>query len=833
MKDIRLAFRTLWKTPFVTTIAILSLALGIGANAAIFSLFDQMLLKALPVPSPDELVYLSSPGPKSGSTSCNQAGSCDDVFNYPMFKDLESRQTVLTGLAAHVIIGSNLALGEKTVDSETMLVSGSYFSVLGLRPALGRLLTPADDEVPGEHPVAVLSHRFWVNELGSDPDVLNSTVVVNGRSLTIVGVAPEGFDGTTLGALPAVFVPITMRGQLVARGGNEFENRRAYWAYLFGRLKPGVGVEQASAELNTLYSGILTDVEVPLNDGMSEATLERFRTRELLLEPGWRGQSSVHDDARAPMLLLLGITGIVLLIACANIANLLLARGAGRTQEMAIRGSLGASRRQLLRQLLTESLLLALMGGVASLLVAQWTLGLVASVLPPDATQVLVMKLRPGIILFAAAISVGTGVLFGLYPAVHATRTDLAGTMRSTTGQPSGSRGAARFRTSLVTAQIALSMALLVAAALFIRSLTNVSRVDLGMDTSDVITFALSPELNGYDAARSHILFERVREELAAVPGVSGVTLAFIPLLGGSNWGNNVSVEGFEQDADTDANARYNAVAPGYFRTLGMPLIAGREFTDADGPDATDVAIINETFARKFGLEPRTAVGKLMALGRTDSLYMQIVGVVQDAKYSDVKDETPPVYFNPYRQNESLGAMNVYVRTAGAAGPVLRAIPSVIQRLDPNLPVEDLKTLDRQVAENIFMDRMISSLAAAFAVLATLLAAVGLYGVLAYTVAQRTREIGLRMALGAEQALVRRMVLGQVGKMMIIGGIIGLLGAIALGKAAGSLLYGLSGTDPIALGSAVILLSGVAFGAGWLPALRASKVDPMVALRYE
>ncbi|MBW3552917.1 MAG: ABC transporter permease [Gemmatimonadetes bacterium] len=832
MADIKLAFRTLAKSPFVTAIAVLSLALGIGANAAIYSLFDQLLLQALPVRAPAELVNLGAPGPKPGSQSCNQAGDCDAVFSYPMYRDLEQRQTVFTGLAAHRAFSANLALGDQTVDGEGMLVSGSYFPVLGVRPALGRLFVPADDVQPGEHPLAVLSHRFWENQLGADPDILNGSIVVNGRTMTVVGIAPRGFNGTTLGSNPDVFVPLTMRGA-VEPGFDAFDNRRSYWAYVFGRLKPGVGIEQASASLNPVYNGIINEVEVPLNDRISEQLMERFRARELTFQEGWRGQSSVHEEARTPLILLFGITGVVLLIACANIANLLLARGAARTQEMAIRGSIGATRRHLLRQLLTESLLLALMGGAASLLVARWTLDLIASILPADASRTLTLDVSPGVVLFAAVVAVGTGLLFGLYPALHATRADLASTMKASSGQPSGSRSAARFRTSLVTAQIALSMALLVAAGLFIRSLTNISRVDLGLRADNMVTFALSPELNGYEPERSHIFFDRVEEEVAAIPGVTGVTASFISILAGNNWGNDVSVEGFEAGPDTDTNVRFNAIGTDYFRTMGIPLITGREFTEADRVDAAEVVIINEAFTRKFGLDPRDAVGRMMALGRTEELDLQIVGVVQDAKYSSVKDEVPPMYFSPYRQNESLGSMTFYARTAGPPATVIRSIPGVIKRLDANLPVEDLQTLEQTARENVFMDRMISSLAAAFAVLATLLAAVGLYGVLAYTVAQRTREIGLRMALGAESNIVRRMILKQVGRMMIIGGIIGLVAALALGRAAASLLYGLGGSDPIALIGAAVLLTLVAFGAGYIPALRASRVDPMQALRYE
>ncbi|HUG39410.1 MAG TPA: ABC transporter permease [Longimicrobiales bacterium] len=832
MADLELALRTLVKSPFVTLIAVVSLALGIGANAAIFSLTDQMLLQALPVRDPGSLVNLGAPGPKGGALSCNQAGDCEQVFSYPMFRDLERQQTSFTGLAAHRAFGANLALGDQTVDGEGMLVSGSYFPVLGVRPALGRLFGPGDDQAVGEHPVAILAYRFWENQLGSDPDVLNSAIVVNGRTMTVVGVAPRGFRGTTLGARPDVFVPLTMRGA-IEPGFDAFENRRSYWAYVFGRLEPGVAMDQAATAMNTLYSGIVNEVEVPLYEGLSEQTMARFRAKQLTFEEGWRGQSSVHEEARIPLILLFAITGIVLLIACANIANLLLARGAGRTQEMAIRGSLGASRRQLLRQLLTESLLLALLGGAASLLVARWTLGVIGAILPAEAGSTLALELRPGIILFAAAVSIGTGILFGLYPAIHATRADLATIMKNASGQPSGSRGAARFRTSLVTAQIALSMALLVAAGLFTRSLTNVSRVELGLRADNMITFGISPELNGYEPARAHILFGRVEEELAAVPGVTGVTASYIPILAGSNWANDVSVEGFESGPDVDDNARFNAVGTGYFRTMGIPLIAGREFTTADGAGAAGVAIVNESFTRKFGLDTRRAVGALMAVGDTDELDMQIVGVVQDAKYSSVKDDIPAMYFSPYRQNESLGSMNFYVRTAGEPRTVVRAIPGVIKGLDANLPVQDLKTLRQQARENVFLDRMISSLAAAFAILATLLAAIGLYGVLAYTVAQRTREIGLRMALGAESAIVRTMVLRQVARMLVSGGVVGIIAALALGRATASLLYGVGGSDPLALAGAVILLGLVALGAAYLPALRASRVDPMQALRYE
>lgn len=834
MGDLRLAFRTLRKTPFITAVAILSLALGIGANAAIFSLLDQILIRSLPVEEPDRLVNLKAPGPKPGATSCNDAGGCDEVFSYPMFRDLARARAGFAGLAAHRLFGANLALAGRTISGRGVLVSGSYFPLLGVRPALGRLLGPADDENVGEHFVAVLGHGYWERELGADPGVLNQTLVVNGQPMTVVGVAQAGFEGTTRSAPPDVYVPITMRG-LMSPGWEGFENRRSYWAYVFGRLRADGSLEQAAAEANALYASILEEVEAPLQENMSDATMERFRAREILFDEGRRGQSYLNTEARTPLLLLLATTAVVLLIACANIANLLLARGARRAPEVAIRASLGAGRGQLLRQFLAESLLLALVGGAASLLVAHWTLGIVAALLPGEMAAVLTFELRPAVVLFAGALALGTGFLFGFYPALHSTRTDLVGVLKSGAGQPAGSRSAARFRSALVTGQIALSMALLVGAGLFLKSLVNLSRVDLGIEASNVVTFGLSPELNGYEAARSAQLFQRVEEELAAIPGVTAVSSAMVPLIAGSSWGNSVSVEGFEWGPDVDTGSRFNAVGPGYFATVGIPLLAGREFTAGDVEGAPKVAIVNEAFTRKFGLDGRNAVGRFMATssGPDAELDVEIVGVVQDAKYSDVKQEAPPLFFTPHAQSEDLGFLYFYARTALDPAGLVGSIPTVVRRLDANLPVEELKTLEEQISESVVLDRLISSLSTGFAILATLLAGVGLYGVLAYTVAQRTREIGLRMALGAGADRVRALVLRQVTRMTVVGGIIGAVAAVFMGRAARSLLFGLEGHDPWVMGGVAVLLAAIAFAAGYVPALKASKVDPMQALRYE
>jgi predicted permease len=830
--NFKLALRTLWKAPSVTIIAVISLALGIGSTTAIFSIFNQVLLRPLPVPEPDRLVNLGAPGPKPGSQSCGTAGDCDVVFSYPMFRDLEKAQTVLTGIAAHVRFGANLAYHGQTTSGTGMLVSGSYFDVLGLRPAVGRLIQPGDDPAVGQSPIVVLSNDYWRTRFASNPNVVNDTMIVNGVALTIVGVAPQGFQGTTLGILPDVFVPITLRG-FTEQTLQSFENRKNYWAYLFGRLKPGVSIEQAKVALNVPYHAIINDVEVPLQQGMSASRMTQFKARQITLEPGYRGQSSLHKQAGTPLVTLLCVTAVVLLIACVNVANLLLARAASRSGEMAVRLSIGANRAQLVRQLLLECCLLAACGGVFGVLIARWTVDLIVSLLPSDSNLIFKFGFDWKVLLFLTTVTLGTGILFGLFPALQSTKPNLLAALKGQTGQPSGARSAARFRATLATTQIALAMALLVTAGLFTKSLFNISRVDLGIKIDSLITFGVSPQLNGYKTTQSLALFERLENELRTQPGVTAVTGASVGSLVGDNWGSDVAVEGFVGGPDVDSNSRFNEVGPGYFKTMGIPLLSGREFTDSDALGAPKVAIVNEQFAKKFNLG-RDAVGRRMTVGSAkNDLDIEIVGLVQNSKYSDVKAEIPPVFFTPYRQDDKRGSLDFYIRGAMDAQRLLAIVQPVVSRIDPSLPVESLRTMRQTVEDNVGVDRMITVLSAAFASLATVLAAVGLYGVLAYTVAQRTREFGVRMALGADPLRVRTMVLRQVTMMTLIGGIAGVGAAIGLGRFAESLLYQLKGYDPGVLVAAVITVCLVALGAGFIPAHRASKVDPMRALRYE
>src|SRR5437588_1404360 len=554
MGSLKFAFRTLFRTPFVTAVDIVSLALGIGATAGIFSVFHQVLLQSLAVPDQSELVNLGAPGPKPGFGSCGRAGDCEVVFSYAMFRDLQKTQTVFTDIAAHVGFGANLAYEVQTSSGEGLLVSGSYFPVLELQPALGRLLNSNDDKLVGESRVVVLSYHYWSSRFGLDPTILNKQLIVNGQSLTIVGVAPKGFDGTTIGMRPAVFVPITLRSMLDANF-NTWSGRTDYWAYLFARLRPGVTIEAARASLGAQYHAIINDVEAPMQKDMSPQTMARFRAKPILLAPGGRGQSSVPDETKTPLRLLPGVTAFVLLIACANIANLLLARSAARAGEMAIRLSIGASRARLIGQLLTESLLLAVLGGIAGMVVAHWTLVLVTSLLPPDVQHTLTFSISGTVILFGIGVTFATGLLFGLFPALHSTRPDLVSTLKNQAGQPSGAKGAARFRLVLATSQIALSMMLLASSGFFVKSLLNVSRINLGINVDHVITFGLSPNLNGYSVNRAQLLFQRLENELRAEPGVTAVTMSNVPILAGRNRQKNIAVQGFRAGPDTDSNS--------------------------------------------------------------------------------------------------------------------------------------------------------------------------------------------------------------------------------------------------------------------------------------
>ena len=833
LSDVRYCLRGFARRPAFAAVVVATLAIGLSVNAAIFSIYDQLLLRALPVPDAHELVNFGAPGFKQGRTGCNDGGTCDEIFSYPMFRDLERIDGPLVGIAAHRYVDANLALDGATATGSAMLVSGSYFPLLGVRPTIGRLLDANDDRVEGQAEAVVLSHAYWQSAFGGDPQVVGRDLVVNGKPLAIVGVGPEGFHGTTVGERPLVFVPITFRWLENPDAMPNHTDRRTYWAYLFGRLKPGVSLEEAAAEMNTRYRAIVNEVDAPLLTGVTEQQLAEFKSRNLVLTPGERGQSRIDDNSRTPLNVLLVSTALVLLIACVNIANLLLARGSTRAGEFAVRASLGASRPRLLALLSTEVLLLAAAGALVSAPLTLAALHGIRGLLPAFAVGVFDWGLDGSVVAITLGLAVGSTLMFGSIPALKLVRSEASPALQTQSVRQTGGKAAARFRTTLTTAQIALSMALLVLAGWFAQSLANVARAELGFRAESLAVFSIAPERNGYAAPRSGQLFDRLEEELAQVPGVSSVAAAHVPLLDNTEWGGNVTVEGYEPRAGETPNVYLNFVSGGFFRTFEMPLVRGDGFDRNLGADERRVAVVNERFVERFGLGA-DAVGKRLGMGQGNvPLNIEITGIVRDAKYSTVKDDVPPQVFLPRTQGmgQTLGSMSFYLRSNRPLAELRTAVEQVLARHDRTLPVMALRTVTEQARENVFLDRFMGTLAAALAVLATALAAIGIYGVLSYGVVQRLREIGLRIALGAAPQNVRRMVLKQVAWMAAIGIVVGVSLALMLGEVGRSLLYGLAPTDPLVPAAAVLALTAVVLAAAYWPARRAALVDPVTALR--
>jgi predicted permease len=831
LSDIRFCLRGFARRPMFACVVVATLALGLSINAAIFSIYDQVLLRELRVPAPGDLVNLLAPGRKQGNNSCSNIGSCDEIFSYPMFRDLEQFDGPFVGIAAHRDVEANLAIDGKTVAGAGLLVSGKYFSLLGLKPAVGRLLDTNDDRVEGEASAVVLSYGYWQSGFAGNPAVVGRELIVNGKTLTIVGVAPRDFTSTTVGNKPEVFLPITFSWGEGPNAYPQHKNRQSYWTYLFARLKPGVSLEQAAAAINEPYRRITNDVDAPLLKGWSEQMLTEFRAKTVTLEPGGRGQSEVEVYARTPLTILLVSTGLVLLIACVNVANLLLARGSTRVGEIATRASLGASRFRLLGLLLTEVLLLAGGAALASLPLTLVALRGIASLLPNSAVSTFEFGLSASTVEMTVGLAVASTLVFGLIPALKLIRLESSPALQSQGVRSTGGKGAARFRTTLTTAQIALSMALLVLAGWFAQSLANVSRVDVGFRTESLSVFSIAPGRNGYTPERTSAFFTRLEEELGQVPGVTSVGMAAVTLLAGNNWGNNVTVEGYDATPGENTDVSTNWVSPDFFKTLQMPFVAGSEFEHSGGTDRPKVAIVNERFVARFNLG-NEAVGKRMKTGGPDGpLDMEIIGVVRNAKYSEVKAEPPPQLFMQRDVGPALNAMTFYLRSDLPTGAVRTAVEQVVSRLDSALPLMDFRTVDDQARENVFLDRFMSTLATALAVMATVLAAIGIYGVLSYGVVQRLREIGLRIALGAAPQNVRGMVLKQVGRMAAVGIVVGVGLAALLGVAGRALFFGLAPTDPIVPAAAVLALTLVVLAAAYWPARRAAHVDPVTALR--
>ncbi len=829
--DLRLALRNLIKQPALGLIVVVTLALGVGANTAVYSAFKQMVARSLPVPEAAALVNFGSPGPKAGMTSTTVAGSHDAIFSYPMYRDLvESDQRSLSGIAAHRHLPVNIAIRGQTVAASGSLVSANYFNTLQLQPALGRLFGTQDDRPIGEPKVAVLSHAFWRNNLGAATDVVGSQIVVNGVSLQVIGVAPAGFVGTSVGAQPQVYLPLSMAWALGNQAGTA-DDRRSYWLYLFGRLQPGVSAAQAQAELNRIYAPLLADVEAPLQVGMSDTLLTQFKAKQLILTPGAGGQSRVSEIASDPLTLLIAVSLLVLLVACLNTANLLLARATARSGEMAIRASLGASRGRIVRLQLVEASLLALLGGAASIPVALAATRALLGLMPPSVAPLLEQApLDPQVLLYALIVSMATVLCFGLIPALHAARVTPQLALKGAGSQSTASPAAARFRHTLATAQIGLSMVALVVAGLFVQSLNNLDKVDLGLRTDQLSAFAVSPGRNGYDQQRNLRIYDEIESALRALPGVSEVSTSRVSLLSDSDHGTTLSVEGQPRDPGNAISSYYNVVGRDHFATLGIPLLAGRDFSPGDNADSSPVALVNRRFAEDVGWGT-AVIGKRLARGEQSELDIEVIGLVADAHYDQVRGPAPAQVYFPRQQSGNLPSSQFYLRSSLPTEQLMPSIRAAVAEVDPNLPVENLRSMPEQINHLLVVDRVVGVLCAAFAVLATLLAAGGIYGSLSYTLSQRRREIGLRLALGANRARVRSDALRTAMRMLAVGGAVGLLAALAVGRAASGLLFGLDGHNPWVIGSAVVLLSAVAMVSALGPASRAARQDPVEALR--
>jgi predicted permease len=662
--------------------------------------------------------------------------------------------------------------------------------------------------------------------------VLNQTITVNGHPLTIVGVSARGFTGVQVGQAADVMLPLMMKAQMTPTW-NDLDNRRSRWVTVMARLKPGVSRTAAEAAMNVIYRQI-NEQEVKDIPNNSENFRKRFVSKHLDVLPGHRGLSDLRREFSTPLIVLMSMVGVVLLIACANVANLLLARTTARQKEIALRLALGAGRARIIRQQLVESGLLALAGTVVGLLLAWWTGGLLLAALPGDpAARNLSAEPDLRVTGFAIGTGVLTALLFGIVPAIHATRAGVIGALKEESGSVAGGGRQARLRRVLVISQVALSMLLLAGAGLFARSLYNLKWLDPGFRVDDLFVFSVDPSLSGYEGGRLTTLYRRMQEELAAVPGVRSVSMSEVGTLAGDNWSQTVRVDGYESKEGEDLNPSVDGVGPRYFETMGIPLVSGREFTERDVIGAPKVAIINETMAKYF-FGSSNPIGRRFGFGRGKPTDIEIVGVAKDVRSVELRDQPPRYVYIPYAQDDSVTQLTYYVRAArDDSGAIAAGIRQSVRRLDPNLPIFNMKTMAVQIDESLFVERMVAVLSVAFGALATLLAAIGLYGVMSYAVTRRTREIGIRMALGAERGRVLWLVLREVAAMALAGIVGGLAAALWLTRQVQSQLYGLSPNDPLTLGIAMGLLAAVAIASGYIPARRATTIDPMIALKQQ
>jgi predicted permease len=833
--DLRYAWRTLRHTPVFTIVAVSSIALGIGANAAIFTLVDQVLLRLLPVKDPARLVMLRGP---SGDQHYG-ANYGNSMLSYPMYEDFRDHNDVFDGVFARRELPVQVGFSGGTERATGELVSGAYFPVLGVGAAAGRLFGPGDDRAPGGHPLAVLSHGYWSSRFSRDPGIIGRTIIVNNLALTVIGVAQEGFSGIDIGSTTQLFVPMAMKAEMTPGYlRTNVTNRRARWVNVFGRLKPGVTAEQAQARLQPYFRSIIEmEVKEPPFAQASAYTKSQFLRGQLDVLSGSQGWSGMRRGLTRPLWVLMALVAGVLLIACANVANLLVARAAARQREIAIRLAIGASRGRVVQQLLVESLLIALAGGAAGLLLAMGAIAPLLTLLVPAEQQVAISaSLDLRLFAFAFGVTVATGVLFGLVPALQATRPRLATTLKEGSASVTGGL---RLRKALVVAQVALSLLLLIGAGLFIRSVNKLMDVDLGFRTEQTLSFSLDPGLNGYTNARARELHETLLARLRETPGIESAAFSAVSLMVGGSWDQWITVEGYKTAETETIDPYFNAISPGFFQTLGIPILAGRDFDARDLPPVEPIpgqpdqrtAIVSEGFARKY-FAGGQAIGKRIGVGKDPGTPtpIEIIGIAKDARVNSVRDEEPPFYvFLP----TGGGAGSWLVRTRQDPSQMFATVRAVVRGIDPNLPVYATRTVTGMLQQSTRNERLLARLSAVFGTLATLLATIGLYGVLAYTVTRRTREIGIRMALGALRSHVSWLVLREVVLLAVAGMAIALPAAWWLGRFVKSQLYDVAPMDPATIALAMGGLAAVALLAALAPTLRATRINPVRALRQD
>jgi predicted permease len=844
LQDIRYAFRTLRKSPGFAAVALLTVALGIGANTAIFTVIDSVLLKALPVDHPEQLVLLTNPDEQSRAIGFNDG--VRDLLTYPEFQDIAQNNGVFSGVLAAssytssiptAIDGSGESMG--AASAEVALVSGSYFSVLGVDPILGRTFGTEVDKLRDANPVAVISYGFWHTRFAGARDVIGRKLRVLRTTYTVVGVTPPQFHGETVGANPEVFVPLSMQTEIspgrdyLSPETNHFS--KTEWLQVIGRLKPGVTLAQARAAITVEFQQMMRAETA----GMSAHDKQRFMMQTLAVRDGSRGASTLRADFGKPLQILMAVVGLILLIACANIANILLARAAARQKEIAVRVALGAARVRLVRQMLTESVLLAAIGGAIGLLFATWAEVALLRMVSAGSSQV-PLNLHPNgnILAFTLGVSVLTGILFGLAPALRATRVDLNSVLKAagrgfsgTTSRP----GRMPIGKVLVVAQVALSLLLLVVAGLFVRSFRNLSRTNLGYDRAHIVQFETNAVTYGYQRADVIPLYSQILERLRAIPGVRGASLSDNGLLSGTDSQDPFTLEG-QGKARDDEEVRYDWVGPGFFGASGIPILEGRDIGPQDSGNGQRSGVINETFARKF-FSHANPIGQRVTVRDSDGSFdFVIVGVAADSKHASVRENPFPrfytPFFNPVGKTGPTYATFI-VRTFGSPDGVTSSIRAAVKGVAANLPPITTETMNQQLADSLATDRMITELSGAFGALAVILVCIGLYGIMAYAVSSRTSEIGSRMALGAQRQNVLWLILRESLLLVCVGVLIGVPVVFAVGKWISSLLFGVTAADPLAIALAAVLMFLVGIVACYVPARRAMRVDPIVALRYE